>query len=127
MKRSGSGDADSLNFVEKVNMMFERLGSVSLSDFPGAGGIDIHHTHQFHLFYFSIFLCMELAKVTDTDDSDLDFFHLAADPPLRTLDELEEMLNLRCLGDFILLHLLHRLFQCQTGAKNDTVSLLQGL
>jgi len=108
MERGGNGNADSLNFVEKVGVMIERLGLASFSNFPGTGSMDIHYTHQFHLFYFSIFLCMELAKVTDTDDTHLKPFHLTADPPLRTLDELEEMLNLWRLKDFIFSHFLHR-------------------
>src|SRR5512147_1037263 len=127
MKRGGNGDTHRLNFVEQVSVMLERMGSILSRNCSGTGRIDIHHTDQFHLFDFSIFLGMELAKVTDTDDTDLDFFHLPADPPLRTLDELEEMLDLWGPGDVILSYLLHRFLQCQTGAKNDAVSLLQGL
>jgi len=125
MIRGGSSYADGLNFVEKVCVMLKRLGSISFSDFLSSGGIDIHHTDQFRLFDLCIFFCMELAKVTDTDDADLDFFHLPADPSLRTLDELEEMLNLGYLRDLILCQFLHRLLQCQAGSKNNTVSLLQ--
>jgi hypothetical protein len=37
---------------------------------------------------------MELAQVTDTDHTHLSLIHLSADPPLRILDEIEEMLDL---------------------------------
>lgn len=126
MNGGGSSYADGLDFIEKIGVMLERLGSISFGDFLCSGGVDIHDADQLRLFDLCIFLCMELAKVTDTDDADLDFFHLPADPSLRTLDELEEVLNLGCLSDLILCQLLHRLLQCQSGAKNDTVSLLQG-
>src|SRR4030042_3235661 len=127
MERGGNGDADSLDFVEKVSVMLERLGSVSLSDFPGTRGVDVHHTHQFHAFYFSIFLRMELAKVTDTDDTDLEFFHLTGNPPLRLLNEMEVMLDLWGVRNFIFSHRLYRFLQCQTGTKNNAVGLLQRL
>ncbi len=102
MKRGGSGYADGLNFIEKICMVPKRLGSISFGDFLRSRGVEIHHTDQLRLFDLRIFLRMELAEVTDTDDTDLDFFHLPADPSLCTLDELKEMLNLGFLRDFIL-------------------------
>ena len=125
MKRCGNGDADGLNFVEEICVMREGLGPASFSNSLGTGGIGIHHTDQFHVCYLCVLLCMKLAKVTDADDSDLDFLHLTADPPLRALDELEEMLNLWYLRDLVLSHPLHRFLQCQAGAKNNAVGLLQ--
>ena len=125
MQRGGSSDADGLNFIEKVRVMLKRLGSIPFSDFFSSGGIVTHHTDQLCLFDLCVFLRVELTKVTDTDDADLDFFHLPGDPSLRTLDELEEVLNLGCLRDLILCELLHRGLHCQTGAKNDPVSLFQ--
>ncbi len=125
MKRGGNGYADGLNLIEKVGVMLKRLGSISFRDFPDSGGVDIHHANQLRLFNRCIFLRMKLPKVTDTDHTDLDFFHLPADPSLRTLDELEEMLNLGYLRDLILRELLHRLLQCQTGAKKDAISFFQ--
>jgi hypothetical protein len=125
MKGGGSGNADSLNLIEKVSVMIERLGSVSFRNLPGTRGIDIYHPHQFHPFELSIFFCVELAKVPDTNDTNLDFFHLTADPPLRTLDEFDEMLNFYHLSDLILSHLFQCFLQRQAGAKNDAVGLLQ--
>ena len=127
MKGCGNGDGDSLNFVEEICVMKEGLGPVSFSNFLGTGGIDIHHADQIHVFYLRIFLCMELAKVTDTDDTDLEFFHLTTDPPLRALDELKEMMDLWHLSDLILSHLFHRFLQCQARAEKNAISLLQGL
>ena len=127
MEGCGDSDADRLDFLEKVCIAEEGLGSVSLGDFSRAGPIHIHHADQFHLLNLGIFLCMELTKVTNTNHTHLDFFHLAADPPLRMLNKLEEMLDLRDLKDIILRYILHRFLQCQTGAKNDAVGLLQGL
>jgi hypothetical protein len=126
MKRCGNGDANCLDFVEEIRVMKEGLGPVSFSNFLGTRGIDIHHTDQLHVFYLCIFLYMELDEVTDTDDTDLEFFHLTTDPPLRALDELKEMLDLWRLSDLILSHLFHRFLQCQAGAKNNAISLLQG-
>lgn len=88
--------------------MKEGLGPNLFGYGSGPGWIDIHHPHQFHILHSGIFLGMELAKVADTDDADLDLFHLTRNPPLRLLDELEEMLDLLQLGNFILL----QLFQC---------------
>ena len=126
MKRCGNGDSDSLNFVKEICVMKEGPGPVSFSNFLGTRGIDIHHTNQFHAFYLCIFLCMELAKVADPDDTDLESFHLTADPPLRTSDELKEMLDLWYVRDLVLPRLFHRFLQCQAGAKNNAISLLQG-
>jgi hypothetical protein len=67
----GDGDADRLDFLEKVCITEERLGSVSFGDLPRAGPIHIDHADQFHTFNLSIFLGMELTKVTNTDHSDL--------------------------------------------------------
>jgi hypothetical protein len=41
------------------------------------------------------------------------------------LDEMEKMLNLRCLIDLILPDPLHSLLQCQARTENDTISFLQ--
>ena len=43
------------------------------------------------------------------------------------LDKLEEVLDLGQLRDPVLLGLFHRLLQGETGAKDDTVGLLEGL
>ena len=109
MEGGGDSDADGLYFLEKVSVMLERLGSVLLGNFPGTGRIGVHHARQFHFFYFGIFLRMELAKVSDTNDTDPEFFHLTGNPPLRMLDEIEEMLDLWDVRNFILTHLLYRL------------------
>ncbi len=101
----GDSDADSLNFIEKVCVMKEGLSSVSFCDIPGTRGVDIYHTDQFHIIEVSIFFRMELAKVTDTDDTDLDLVHLTSDPPLGLLDEMEEVLDLWGLIDFVLSNL----------------------
>ncbi len=126
VKGGGDCDADCLNFIEKVSVMEEGLGPISFGDFLGTGRVDVHHTDQFHPFHFGIFFCMELAKVTDTDHTHPDLIHLTTDPPLRMLDEMEEMLDLWHLRDLILSHPLHRLLQCQTGAENDAIGFLQG-
>ena len=126
MERRGDGNAYGLDAIQDLGVMEEGLGPNLFGDGSGPGGIDIHHSHQFHSFHLGIFLGMELAKVTDTDDADLDLFHLTRNPPLRLLDELEEVLDLRHLGDFILFQLLQGILQGQAGAKDDPVGLLQG-
>ncbi len=127
MKRSGNGNADRLNFFVKVGVMLERLRAISFRRLPDTRGVQVHHTHQLHLFYFRVFLGMELAKVSDTDDTDLNFFHLTGNPSFRMLNEMEEMFNLWAVGNFILAYLLYRLLQCQTGTEDDPVGFLQGL
>ena len=104
--------------------MEERLSLAPFRNILCPGWIDIHNTDQFHPLHLGILFCMELAQVSDTNHAYPDLTHLTADPPLRMLDELEKMLNLWRLRDFVFFHLLHRLLQCQTGAKNNTVSLL---
>ena len=88
--------------------MKEGLGPNLFGNGSGPRRVDIRHPHQFHFLHSGIFLSMELAKVADTDDANLDLFHLTRDPPLGSLDELQEMLDLRQLGNFI----LSQLFQC---------------
>src|SRR4030042_6805625 len=127
MEGGGNRDADSLDFVEKVSVMLKRLGSASLSDFPGTRGVGGHHADQFHAFHLGIFLRMELTKVTNADHPHLDFFHLAADPPLRMSDKLEEMLDPWELKNVIFLNGLHRLLQGEPGSEDDPVGLLQSL
>jgi len=87
--------------------MKEGLGSVSFRDIPGTRDVNVHHTDQLHLIDVSIFFSMELAKVTDTDDTDLDFVHLTSHPPLGLLDEMEEVLDLWGLIDFVLSNLFN--------------------
>src|SRR4030043_451530 len=105
VKRCGDSDTDSLNFIEKVCVMKEGLGSISFRDIPGTRDVNVHHTDQLHIIDVSVFFSMELAKVTDTDDTDLDFVHLTSDPPLGLLDEMEEVLDLWGLIDFVLSNL----------------------
>ena len=81
--------------------MKEGLGSNLFGYGSSPGRIDIRHSDQFHVLHPGILLSMKLAKVADADDTDLDLFHLTRDPPLRLLDELQEMLDLRHLGILI--------------------------
>ena len=90
--------------------MKEGLGPNLFGYGSGPGWIDIHHPHQFHILHSGILLGVELAKVADSDDADLDLIHLTRDPPLRLSDELEEMLDLRQLGNLILSKLFERTF-----------------
>ena len=87
--------------------MKEGLGSISFRDIPGTRDVNVHHTDQLHIIDVSVFFSMELAKVTDTDDTDLDFVHLTSDPPLGLLDEMEEVLDLWGLIDFVLSNLVY--------------------
>src|SRR4030065_307313 len=66
VKRCGDSDTDSLNFIEKVCVMKEGLGSISFRDIPGTRDVNVHHTDQLHIIDVSVFFSMELAKVTDT-------------------------------------------------------------
>jgi len=125
MERCGDGNAYGLDTIKDLGVMKEGLDPILFGHGPGPGWINIHNAHQVHAFHLRIFFCMELAKVTDTDDSDLDLFHLTRDPPLRLLDELEEVLDLRHLGDFILFQLPQGILEGEAGAKDDPVGLLQ--
>ena len=102
VQRSRNGNADRLNAAEQVRMVEERTGVDSLCDLSGPGGIDVHHPDQLHPFDSGIFLCVELAQITDADHTDLDGFHLTTDPPFRMLDELEEVTDFLQLRDGVL-------------------------
>src|SRR5512136_1144750 len=94
VRGGGNGNADGLNLAVKIRVTKERLGVVALRNFSGPGQININHPDQFHPFHFGVFFSMELTQVTNTDHAHLNLFHLTADPSLRTLDEIDEMLNL---------------------------------
>ena len=107
--------------------MGEGLGLASLRNFVCPGNIDIDHTDQFRFFHVGILFCMELAQITDTHHAHPNLAHLTADPPLRMLDEMEKVLNLWRLGNLILPDFLYCFLQCQSGAENDAIGLLQTL
>ena len=105
--------------------MGKGLGSKSSGNLLRTKRIDVSHAHQFHAFRFGIFLCVELAQITDTDDSHFDLVHLTTDPSLGLLEEGEEVLDLRKLGDFVLPQALHRFLQRETRTKDDAVGFFQ--
>ena len=99
VKRRRDGNADGLNVIEQIRRVKERTGPVSLCDLSCTGGIDVCHTDQLHPLNFRIFLCVELAQITDADHTDFDGFHLTTDPPFRMLDEVEEVTDFLQLRD----------------------------
>ena len=125
VERRGNSNTYGLNAVQELRVIGRKAWVRHLfGHSPGPGGIDIRHSHQVHSLHPGIFLGVKLAKVADTDDADLDLFHLTGNPPLRLLNEMKEVLDLRQLGDLILSDLFQGVFQGQVGAEDDAVSLL---